>query len=60
MRAESLLGEMVNLLRDIMSLHRHEIDLTGVDGAQEIIDMAEAKLEQEGFERDDRGFWHEV
>lgn len=60
MRAENLLAETTNLIKDMLILHHDKIDLTGLDGAQEIIDMANAKLEQEGFELDAEGFWHEV
>ena len=59
MRAENLLAEATNLIKDILG-YANKIDLTEIDGAQEIIDMANAKLEQEGFELDDEGFWHEV
>jgi hypothetical protein len=59
MRTENLLAETTNLIKDILG-YASKIDLTDIDGAQEIIDMANAKLEQEGFELDSEGFWHEV
>ena len=59
MRTENLLAETANLIKDILA-YANKIELTEIDGAQEIIDMTNAKLEQEGFELDDVGFWHEV